>query len=350
MNFILQWFIFFFEYLFSLIFIIYFVQLIHESGKVIFALLSGYQFVSLNFLWFTLIRKNQKLRFRIHRTIFDTDSNVVPVKFSSKLKFRPYFYGGIIFDLLFGTIAGILWYFLPKISLILRIDLIIFIIICTFNFLNCLPLNWFGVPTDFKNISAIKKSPDALFGYYVSLVASYLAINEIPLTQYSEKLFYQSPQADHRNFYVMSQDWLKAAYLEQQVFQNGTGDDLLGYIDQLLPFLNYAPKTIRAQYLNEAIFIDLIANYRTKWAIKQWNSSLITHYSMKQNYPTFIKTIILTEIINQKNKYLQTDFKEGIEILQQAQDQINDLYLMKNLQKKLPEWQTILRRNHGLKF
>lgn len=348
MNLILQWFTFFFEYLFSLIFIIYLGQLIHELGKVTFALLSGYQFVSFNFLWVTLIRKNQKIKWQFHRIVFDTESNVVPQQFSPKLKFRPYFYGGIIFDLLFGVLAGLFWLFFPRAPLILRIDLLIFIVICAFNFCNCLPINWFGIPTDFKNIATIKKSSDALFGYYVSLVAVYLAINEVPLTDYSEKLFYQSAEADHRNFYVMAQDWLRVAYLEQQLFQEGSEIDLLGYVDQLIPFLNYAPKTMRAQYLNEAIFIDLIADYRIKWALSQWNSNLITHYSMKQNYPTYLKTMILLELLNQNKKYFQTDFAESIKILQQIPDQFNDLFLIQNMQQHLVPWRAILRRNHGL--
>lgn len=347
MNFILQWFIFFFEYLISLISIIYFTQLLHETGKVIFAKLSGYQFVSLHFMWFTLLRKNKKLHFYFHRSFFDTSSNVVPKKFTPKLKFRPYFFGGIIFDLILLLISVLVLIFWPHPPILARVDNLLFIFFFFYNFLNIIPINWFGNPSDTKNISYIKQGPDALFGYYVSLVAVYLAVNQVPIVNYSEDLFKQNENADHRNPYIMYQDWLKVTYLEHMIFQQNANFDILRYLDALIPFLNFAPKTIRAQYLNEAIFIYVLANYKTKWAIDRWNSNLITHYSTKQNYTSFIKTMILIEIINNKNDLVQDDIKEGTQILKQASDQINDLYIVEHMQQDLAEWRRRLNNNHS---
>ncbi|BDR59395.1 hypothetical protein XA3_18360 [Xylocopilactobacillus apicola] len=212
--------------------------------------------------------------------------------------------------------------------------------------MNIIPITWFGNPTDTKNISYIKKGPDALFGYYVSLVAVYLAVNNVPIVKYSEDLFRQNENADHRNPFVMYQDWLKVTYLEHMIFRENANYDLLQYLDALIPFLNFAPKMIRAQYLNEAIFVYVAANYKTKWAIDHWNSSLITHYSTRQNYTSFIKTMILIEIINKKDKLAQDDLKEGARILEQASDQINDLYLVEHLESDLPKWRDQLNFNH----
>ncbi|WP_317696103.1 hypothetical protein [Xylocopilactobacillus apis] len=346
MNFILQWFIFFFEYLISLILIIYLAQLLHEIGKIIFALFSGYQFVSLNFMWFTLIKKNKKMQFHVHRSFFDTSSNMVPKKFTPKLKFRPYFYGGIIIDLILLLISIGIFLIIPKAPIIVRVDIILLIFFFFYNFLNIIPLTWFGNPTDTKNISYIKKGPDALFGYYVSLVAVYLAVNNVPIIKYSPDLFKQSQQADHRNPFVMYQDWLKVTYYEHAIFRENAQYDLLTYIDALIPFLNFAPKMIRAQYLNEAIFAYVIGNYKTKWSVDHWNSKLITHYSTRQNYTSFIKTMILFELINKNKKYLNDDIKEGTQILEQASDQVNDLYLVKHLKEDLSTWRDLLNRNH----
>ncbi|WP_317635192.1 hypothetical protein [Xylocopilactobacillus apicola] len=346
MNFILQWFLFFFEYLISLIIIIYLAQLLHETGKIIFARFSGYQFVSLNFMWFTLLRKNKKLKFYFHRSFFDTSSNVVPSKFTPKMKFRPYFFGGIILDLIFLIISILILLLVPVPNVLFRVDNLLFIFFFFYNFLNIIPITWFGNPTDTKNISYIKKGPDALFGYYVSLVAVYLAVNNVPIVKYSEDLFRQNENADHRNPFVMYQDWLKVTYLEHMIFRENANYDLLQYLDALIPFLNFAPKMIRAQYLNEAIFVYVAANYKTKWAIDHWNSSLITHYSTRQNYTSFIKTMILIEIINKKDKLAQDDLKEGARILEQASDQINDLYLVEHLESDLPKWRDQLNFNH----
>lgn len=346
MNFILKWFIFFIEYLISLILITYIAQLIHECGKVLFAKIAGYQFVSMNFMWFSIIRKNNKTKISIHRSFFDTSSNVVPPKFTPKMKFRPYFYGGIIVDFIFLLISIGLIFVIKHPSTIFRVDNLLFIFFFFYNFLNIIPINWFGSPTDTKNISYIKSGPDALFGYYVSLVAVYLAVNNVPIVNYSTELFNQHENANHQNPFVMYQDWLKVTYFEHMIFQKNANYDLLSYLDALVPFLNFAPKMIKAQYLNEAIFIYIVANYKTNWAIDRWNSKLITHYSTKQNYTSFIKTMILVEIINKKEKLVEIDLVEGTKILEQANDQINDLYLIQHIAQDLPQWRIKLNQNH----
>lgn len=183
-----------------LIVLAYNVQIIiHETGHLVFGLLSGYRFVSFRIRSFMLVRMNGKLcikRFSIPGTKGQCLMSP-PQTDISYLPYALYNFGGVIFNLL----AGILSLWLMQITFFPWDAFFFFVCITGFFIilLNGIPMKIGGIPNDGSNFLILRNDETSKKSFFVQLKTNELLTNGMRLKEMPSEWFVLPSNANLAN-------------------------------------------------------------------------------------------------------------------------------------------------------
>ncbi|MGH4122820.1 MAG: site-2 protease family protein [Clostridium sp.] len=229
---------------------------IHESGHLVFGLMTGYSFVSFRIGSFTLIKEDKKLK-RKKFNIPGTGGQCLmmpPALKEGKYPFVIYNLGGVIMNLIVA-IAGILVaVFVQGVAFPMNVILILvssggIIIALT----NGIPMKFSGVPNDAHNVLSMLKDQEARSSFYVQLRVNGLQslgtrIKDMPLEMF--KLKENSDLCNPLNTAVrlIEYNW----HLDNMDF-----DSAKQCIDSFIPYLDKLVALFRNEINCERMFLEL---------------------------------------------------------------------------------------------
>lgn len=148
-----------------------FVQsVVHESGHLVFGLLSGYRFISFRIGSFMLIKESGKLHIKLYNVVgTGGQCLMMPPPWKDGIPYRLYNFGGCIFNLVFSLCALPLWLTAEHGSLLSIASVIFFVIGISNVLLNGIPLQVGGVSNDGRNALLLGKSETALRAFWLQL-------------------------------------------------------------------------------------------------------------------------------------------------------------------------------------
>lgn len=152
----------------SLVFSMYLQMVFHELGHLIFARLSGYDFLLFRLGSLTFVRCDGKTI--IKRTALPGTSGqclMIPPEGDSSCPYVLYNFGGSLMNLILGAICTPVYFFWPTIP---GAILYIFGVVGIFNFLvNWIPMIVGGIPNDGHNCLSCSRSEDARRAFCITL-------------------------------------------------------------------------------------------------------------------------------------------------------------------------------------
>lgn len=158
---------------------------IHETGHLVFGLLTGYQFQSIRFGSLMLVKTERGIKFRKY-TLAGTGGQclmVPPDTFEESYPTSLYNWGGCLANMILSLLCIILWLFVDKTSASAFILTMIALIGIGFALLNGIPVS--SLSNDGYNAIILAKSPEARKAFKVQLCinnnfAQGKAIGEMP--------------------------------------------------------------------------------------------------------------------------------------------------------------------------
>lgn len=145
-------------------------SVIHETGHLVFGLLTGYKFVSFRIGSFMLIRERGKLRVKLYNVVgTGGQCLMMPPPWREGIPYRLYNLGGCIFNLIFSLGALPVMLSAGRGSLLLTVFVIFFAIGVSNVLLNAIPLQVGGVSNDGRNALLLGKSGTALRAFWLQL-------------------------------------------------------------------------------------------------------------------------------------------------------------------------------------
>lgn len=244
---------------FILVFSSFYIQIIiHESGHLVFGLLSGYTFVSFRIGSATLIRNEGKWevkKFNIPGTggqclLMPPEADIENVPFVL------YNLGGVIFNLIFGVIPVLIVIFIETIAPWLKGFLLVLGFVGIISaLLNGIPLKATGVANDGSNIISMVKDKDARRAFYSQLRFNGLLSQGIrPREMNINDFKFQSGDVSsplNTALILMEYNY----YLDKMEFEKGR--ELLRSLN---PHLNNILGIYRFEINCEKVFLELVLN------------------------------------------------------------------------------------------
>lgn len=165
--------------------------IIHESGHLIFGLLTKYQFISFRISSFTLVKLDKKLQLK-RMYLAGTGGQCLmepPNLINGKFPYRLYNFGGVLMNLITSIFILILYLFVLNQGYISIILICLFITGFLFALINGIPLNLNPVPNDAYNALMISKDLEAGKSFWLQLKINALQVKGIELKDMSSEWF-----------------------------------------------------------------------------------------------------------------------------------------------------------------
>lgn len=180
--------------------------IVHEGGHLIFGLMAGYRFCSFRVWSLMLIRQNGRIRFRRFK-LMGTGGQclmIPPEREETGAQVILYNLGGVIANLIFAVICGILYAVLPKIYLLSTFlwMSVAFSLITLLT--NGIPLNLGGIANDGMNALHLSKNPDAAEAFRKTLMINASQTEGNKVSDMPAEWFTLSDGADMQNVHCAS--------------------------------------------------------------------------------------------------------------------------------------------------
>lgn len=153
-------------------------SVVHETGHLVFGLLTGYKFVSFRIGSIMLIKESGKLRLKLYN-IVGTGGQclMMPPPWRDSMPYRLYNLGGCIFNLVFGFAFLPLCFAAEHGSLLSVASMIFFVVGIANAVLNGVPLQTGGISNDGRNALLLGKSETSLRAFWLQLYVNGLISN-----------------------------------------------------------------------------------------------------------------------------------------------------------------------------
>lgn len=143
---------------------------IHESGHLVFGLITGYKFISFRIGSVMFIKKDGKLRMKIYN-IVGTGGQclMMPPPWSEDLPTVLYNFGGCIFNVLSALLFLAAFFFMEKGSFLTMLCGMLVAVGFGNALLNGIPMRTNGISNDGNNALVLRKNPRALRAFWLQL-------------------------------------------------------------------------------------------------------------------------------------------------------------------------------------
>lgn len=233
--------------------------IIHEAGHLIFGLMAGYSFVSFRVGSFTLIKEDNKFKWKKFNIPGTAGQCLMkpPALKEGKYPFIIYNLGGALMNFIVSIVAILAAVFIENIASPLDVILILFGIGGILAGLtNAIPMKIGGISNDGYNILSVLKDEEARKGFYLQLKVSALQsegvrIKNMPLENFTVKGDLDLSNPLNTSIKLIEYAW----YLDNMDLERAKEciDSLIPYLDKIIPVYKYEINC-------ERIFLELVGN------------------------------------------------------------------------------------------
>ncbi len=180
--------------------------IVHEGGHLVFGLMAGYRFCSFRVWSLMLIKQNGRLRFRRFK-LMGTGGQclmIPPEREETRAQVILYNLGGVIANLIFAIICGVLYVLLPEIYLLSTFLWMSAAFSLITLVTNGIPLNLGGIANDGMNAHHLSKNPDAADAMRKTLMINAAQTEGTRLCEMPPEWFTLKEGADMQNVHCAS--------------------------------------------------------------------------------------------------------------------------------------------------
>lgn len=267
---------------------------IHEFGHFIAAKISGYKFLSFSFLGLTVYKYKNQFKFK-YKNIKGIGGQCLmqPPPFNDKWPYKFYNFGGVIANSLTAVISAAV---ILKSNPSILFHMFLFCLVVynlLFAFINGIPIQSSGIPTDGMNILYASKDKHSRKSFYHMFQFE----KELEMYEGFKNMPYEivkvSEDADLSNFINGYMKLNEGSFF----IENGKSEDGLNIFMKLILYTDNYPGYYKAIIKNEIIFYflinkvayDLVDKYWTEDHIKYCKKmSIINYYLAQSSYELII--------------------------------------------------------------
>lgn len=258
--------------------------IIHESGHLVFGLLSGYKFASFRISNMMFIKNDGKLTYKRY-SIPGTGGQclMIPPDINNndyKFPYVLYSFGGVIFNLLFGIICFVLYIILPYIMILSEGFIIASALSLYFALLNGIPRNIRGIANDGANALYLDEDLDTKKAFYSQLKINGLLTKGVRYKDMDERLFDISEKANCKNPLISAMINFKVSYLiDLKDFEKARE-----FIEYSLEHFEDILSVHKSEIKSELLFIELIGECREEKIKEIYDADLKRYMDTTKNY------------------------------------------------------------------
>ena len=180
--------------------------IVHESGHLVFGLLTGYSFCSFRIWSFMLIKQDGKLNLRRFKLAGTGGQCLMtpPEKQESRAQIILYNLGGIIFNLVFAILCFALYIILPETYILSAFLWMSGVLSIVTLLTNGIPLNVGGIANDGMNALHLSKNPDAAEAFRKTLLINAAQTEGVRISEMPDEWFILPEGADMQNVHCAS--------------------------------------------------------------------------------------------------------------------------------------------------
>jgi hypothetical protein len=282
------------------LFVAMFLQtVIHESGHLIFGLLSGYRFSSFRIGSFMMLNDGNKMVIRRH-SLAGTGGQclmVPPQMHGGKMPVLLYNLGGPIMNLVTGAVFCALYFAVPAGSPPEPFFIMAAVYGIGFALINGIPMRFAAVDNDGYNAISLEKNPAALQAFWTQLTVNGESAKGIRLKDMPEDWFKMPAKEEMQNSFIAAQAVLcSSRLLDQHRF-----DEATELLDRLLALDSGLIGIHRNLLACDRIYLELILKNR-----KEVLDSLLSDAHRKfiksmRKFPSVIRTEYACALLVQKD-------------------------------------------------
>ena len=285
-------------YLFIFAILAFYLQIIiHESGHLVFGLLSGYEFCSFRIKSFMLIKINGKLQFKRFK-LFGTGGQclmIPPSKNDGDFPFLLYNFGGVIFNLLFSAVILLIdfatdgkmaFYNIPFLFLGL-----------SFAVLNGVPIKGGVVSNDGSNALSLIASKEVRKSFWLDLAINAKQTEGVRLKDMPAEWFYMPSDEEMKRSMTASRGVVYCSLLiEQHRFEEAEKE-----ITRLLDLESGIIGLHRNLLVCELIYLRLILDKRFETVSELYTKEQEAFMNAMNKFPSVIRARYTYAVLGERN-------------------------------------------------
>ena len=262
--------------------------IIHESGHLIFGLLSGYQFVSFRVGSLTLYKIKGKYKFGKYKLAGTGGQCLMapPEMKDGMIPYRLYNMGGAIMNLLFSVPTITIWAMLRPTGLG-KVFCVVWSIVGLFSAAtNGIPMSMGQIDNDGKNAISLGKNKKALRAFWVQLKVNQMQVEGMSLVHMPEEWFELPESEDMKNPMIA----VLGALHCNRMMEEKRYEEVSRKIDQLLRSETGMLGVHRMLLQIDQVFCEIMSS-RNEKVLNSMNDKQVKQFmKAMKNYPAILRT------------------------------------------------------------
>lgn len=299
-------------WIFGIMIILYlsiFVQIIvHESGHLIFGLISGYEFVSFRVGSFMFFKKEGKLQIKRFSLMGTAGQCLMapPKPYNENMPFVLYNLGGIIANIIVSIISIILFFVMKDYKVLSILFLFMAILGTFFAITNGLPIHFGPVDNDGSNTLNISKNERAKWSFWLQLEINARISKGLRLKDMPDEWFEIPSNEDMKNSLCNTMAVLAFnRAIDDENFQlaREISEELMKNSNNLVPIYKYI-------LTFERIYLELIGDNSKEKIDAMFTAEVKKVGKSLKKYPSFIRIMYAYELLyNNDEKAAEMQYK-----------------------------------------
>lgn len=295
--------------------IAFYAQLIlHETGHLVFGVLTGYGFVSFRISSFTWYRKRGKIHFGKYALAGTSGQCLLapPKMKEGKIPYRLYNFGGALMNLIVSAIAYILYCFVDLGSLWNFTCIMLVLIGILFAFTNGVPMRLGGVDNDGYNAVSMGKNSAALRAFWLQLKINEVLTEGIRLKDMPEEWFAKASEEASKNSMVTAIEAVRCNRLLDEMKFEEANQEIAELIQRETGMIGLHKMLLQV----DQIFCEVMGEQKEEVLNQFKEKELISFMKSMKNFPSVVRTkyayTLLIEKDSQKAEKLKKQFEKVI--------------------------------------
>ena len=295
-------------FIFVSFFVCSFIQIIiHESGHLIFGLLTGYTFKSFRVGSFVFLKQNGKLVVRKFKLAGTAGQCLMgPPEYSDDMPIVLYNLGGVIMNLVSAAVFYLLYRLFPNVRILSPLLVLLALLGVLFAVMNGVPLDMSLVSNDGKNLSDALKDKRARKALWAQLKIVDLQREGMTLTDMDDSLF--AVQGHENNLLVNTIRVMKCSHLLGQ----GYMDDAYKMMKALTDGDAVINNIHRQILMSDCLYCELMTENNPN-TVEHYYTSCAQLFKNMKDSPDVIRTRYTYALIHDKDKEKAEQFKKQMD-------------------------------------
>ncbi len=291
---------------------VFFQVIIHETGHLVFGLLSGYEFSSFRILSFMWVKENGKIKFK-NLTVAGTVGQCLmspPDLVDGKIPFVLFNLGGCFMNVIFSVIFTVVFFLCPQPSLIALVVLLFAVSGIMIALINGIPLKTENVDNDGYNTLSISKSPETLEAFWLQLKIAEQTAKGVCLKDMPAEWFAVPSDDDMKNSMMAARGVFACNRLmDEKRFEKA--DDLMKH---LLEIDSGIIGVHRNLLICDRIYVELISDNRSEVIEAMLSKQQKKFMKAMKTFPSVLRTEYALALLfykdAEKTKKIITQFEK----------------------------------------